>query len=318
MGEFTLKPSISFVVPVFDEAPTLEPLFAQIQDVMQPLKRGNFEVIFIDDGSRDDSWQKISELVRRFPSRVRAARLRRNFGKAQALSVGFHLAVGEVIITMDADLQDDPREIPQFLAKLDEGFDLVSGWKYERHDPLSKTIPSKLFNQVARWLSGIPLHDFNCGYKAYRQDVLKAIRVYGELHRYIPILADHEGFRIAEIKVHHNPRTFGKSKYGWKRYVRGFLDLLTVTATTRYLQRPGHLFGGIGVTFGLIGFSILTYLTIVWFMGHRIGTRPLLAFGIMLSIIAVQFISLGLIAELLVRNADARLEKSLIVEKTGW
>ena len=295
---------ISFVIPVYNEKDTLEELYKRIEAVMQKERYHDFEVIWIDDGSTDGSWECIDKLTRKHPKHIKAIRLRRNFGKAQGLSSGFLVATGDIIFTMDADLQDDPIEISNFINKIDEGYDLVSGWKFKRLDPLSKTIPSKIFNIFAQNISGIKLHDFNCGFKAYRKEVLNAIRVYGELHRYIPILAHHQGFRIGELKVLHHPREFGKSKYGLERYVRGGLDLLTVIATTRYLQRPGHLFGGVGISLGLVGFGILAYLVAVWFSGHHIGTRPLLSFGIMMVLMGVQFISLGLIAELLVRNSS--------------
>ncbi len=309
---------ISFVIPVYNEEATIVPLFEKISNVVKENQVGFFEVIFVDDGSRDGSWENIAALVKHFPGIVRGVKFRKNFGKAQALSTGFHLVRGEVIFTMDADLQDDPQEIPNFLNKLNEGFDLVSGWKFKRHDPLSKTLPSRLFNAVARAMSGMTLHDFNCGFKVYRVDVLKAIKVYGELHRYIPILAHHEGFRVGEMVVNHLPRKHGKSKYGLERYIRGFLDLLTVIAITRYLRRPGHLFGGVGLAFAAIGGGILFYLTLVWFSGHHIGTRPLLSFGIMMTIMGVQFISLGLIAELLVRNSESQAGDTQVTEKIGF
>lgn len=295
---------VSFVVPLYNEEETLMPLYEQIERVMERNKTPHFELIFVDDGSTDGSWGRVEELCQKFPAQVKAIRFRRNFGKAQALTAGFAYVKGDVVFTMDADLQDDPEEIPKFLEKIEEGYDLVSGWKQKRNDPLSKTLPSKLFNATTRKVSGVQLHDFNCGFKAYRKEVLSAIKLYGELHRYIPVLAHYQGFRIGEIAVSHNPRRHGKSKYGLERYVRGFLDLLTVIATTKYLQKPGHLFGGMGILFGVIGMSALTYLTVIKMMGEHIGQRPLLLFGVMMVVIAVQFISLGLIAELLVRNAE--------------
>jgi hypothetical protein len=214
---------------------------------------------------------------------------------------------------MDADLQDEPREIPRFLEALDSGYDLVSGWKARRNDPLSKTLPSKVFNRITAWISGISLHDFNCGFKAYRREIIEHLQLYGELHRYIPVLAHDAGFKVGEIEVEHHPRRHGKSKYGFERYVRGFLDLVTILATTRYLQRPGHMFGGVGVVFGLLGGTVLTYLVVLWFLGQGIGSRPLLQFGVLLLMLSVQMISLGIIAELLIRISNPRDVTSLIV-----
>lgn len=249
--------------------------------------------------------------------RVKAIRLRRNFGKAAALSIGFRACTGDIVFTMDADLQDDPSEIPRFIEKLDDGYDVVSGWKENRKDPISKTLPSKLFNKATAVLSGISLRDFNCGFKAYRREVLEGIRLYGELHRYIPVLASDLGFKIGEIPVKHHARQHGVSKYGWERYARGLLDLLTVLATTRYLQKPGHLFGGIGLASGLIGGGILFYLTMLWFLGvGPIGTRPLFFLGILLVILSIQMISLGLVAELLTRHLEPRAGQSLERERT--
>ncbi|MEM9227906.1 MAG: glycosyltransferase family 2 protein, partial [Verrucomicrobiota bacterium] len=239
------KPRLSFVIPVFDEAATLEPLLEKILASVKEHKLGACEVIFVDDGSKDNSWDRITELVKVHPC-VIGLRFRRNFGKATALAAGFEAAAGEIIFTLDADMQDDPVEIPSFLRKLDEGYDMVNGWKKNRQDPIEKRLPSRLFNSVACSVGGVKLHDMNCGFKAYRREVINSLNLYGELHRFVPVLAQAEGFRIGEIPVLHHPREHGKSKYGWKRYFKGFLDLVTVTATTRFLDRPGHLFGGLG------------------------------------------------------------------------
>ncbi len=291
--------SLSFVIPVYNEQDTIMPLFEKIAAVMAKEHISAYEVIFIDDGSSDDSWQRIEDLNTQQPAHLVAIGFRKNFGKSAALQVGFQQARGAVVFTLDADLQDDPEDIPHFLEKLNEGFDLVSGWKEKRHDPLSKTLPSKLFNKATSLVTGIRLHDFNCGFKAYRREVLDCIDVYGELHRYIPVLADEFGFNIGEIPVRHHPRKHGVSKYGFERYARGFLDLLTVIAVTRYLQRPAHLFGSVGILSGLFGSVSLLYLIVLWLLGYRpIGNRPLLLFGILAVILAVQLISLGLIAEL--------------------
>lgn len=313
-----VPPFLSFVIPVKDEEKTIEPLFEQIREVMRETRHPGFEVIFIDDGSNDDSWSVMQQLAAKNRGEVLALRLRRNFGKAVALDCGFRASSGEIIFTMDADLQDDPREIPQFLAKLDAGNDVVSGWKQRRQDPLSKTLPSRLFNRVTAAMTGIPLHDFNCGFKAYRREVLENVRLYGELHRYIPVLAFDSGFRIGEIPVAHHPRTQGVSKYGWERYARGLVDLITVLATTRYLHKPGHLFGGLGLAAGTLGSAILLYLTVLWFLGlGPIGTRPLFFLAVLLEILCIQLVSLGVLAELVTRHSSGRQSQTLIAEQTG-
>ncbi|MDB9512888.1 glycosyltransferase family 2 protein [Kamptonema animale CS-326] len=316
----TLPKQLSFVIPVHNEEATLKILFDKISEVMLQERIDNYEIIFIDDGSRDRSWIEITKLVELRPSIIKAIKLRRNFGKSAALSAGFRKSRGKIIFTLDADLQDDPAEIPNFLQHLEFGFDLVSGWRKKRNDPLSKTLPSKLFNTVTSILTGVQLHDINCGFKAYRKEVLDSIKVYGELHRYIPVLANNLGFKIGEVVVEHHFRKHGYSKYGWERYARGFIDLLTVLATTHYLHKPGHLFGGLGLFFGSIGFLSLTYLIIVWFLNlggmhlGPIGTRPLLFFGILCTILSVQLISLGILAELITRNVDSDYVDKQIAE----
>jgi glycosyltransferase involved in cell wall biosynthesis len=294
-------PRLSFVIPVLNEGETLDTLYAKIAATVQEHQLGAFEVIFVDDGSTDDSWARVAELATAHAS-VRGLRFRRNFGKAAALAAGFAEARGEVIFTLDADLQDDPEEIPRFLEKLDEGYDLVSGWKKDRHDPLEKRLPSKLFNAVACRAGGVRLHDMNCGFKAYRSEVPPTLKLYGELHRYMPVLAHAEGFRVTEIPVRHHPREHGVSKYGWKRYFKGLLDLLTVLATTRFLDRPGHLFGGLGLGASAVGFLILFYISCMKLIaGVSISGRPLFFLGILLMLLGGQLISLGVIAELIIR-----------------
>ncbi|MGZ4387872.1 MAG: glycosyltransferase, partial [Gaiellaceae bacterium] len=241
---------------------------------------------------------------------VRVVRLRRNFGKAAALAAGFAQVQGDVVVTIDGDLQDDPNEIPKLLAKLDEGFDLVSGWKSRRRDPWRRRFASKVFNRMTGWLSGVHLHDVNCGLKAYRVDVVRGLRIYGELHRFIPVLAHHRGFRIAELPVNHRPREHGRSRYGLERYLRGFLDLLSVSFMGRYRHRPLHLFGGLGLLLGAIGFAILIYLTAVKIAGHAIGGRPLLTLGVLLVVVGLQFVSLGLISELITAQHEQRTAES--------
>ncbi len=296
--------AVSVVVPLFDEADTLEALAKQIQEA---LGSTSHEIVFVDDGSRDQSWERIQRLAAVQPNIIRGFRHRRNRGKAEALATGFAQACGRKVVTIDADLQDDPAEIPALVAKLDEGYDLVSGWKKSRKDPLSKTIPSRLFNFAARVASGLPLHDFNCGLKAYRREAIADLRLYGELHRFIPILVQAEGFRVTELPVRHFPRRHGQSKYGWKRFAKGALDLVTVVMLTRYLKRPGHFFGALGLASGSLGVCILGYLSIMKiFFDQGIDSRPLFFFGILATLFGGQLITTGFIGEFLLRHkADA-------------
>src|SRR6266576_5968605 len=263
---------ISVVVPVHDEERTVALLFDELQAALEPLDQP-WEAVFVDDGSTDGSFAALTRL-HSAKDNVRVVRLRRNFGKAAALAAGFAQARGDVVVTIDADLQDDPAEIPRLLAKLDEGFDLVSGWKAHRRDPLSRRALSRIFNWVRGRVSGLRLHDLNCGLKAYRAEVVKGLRLYGELHRFIPVLAYYRGYRIAELAVNHRPREHGRSRYGVERYLRGFLDLLTVSFIGRYRHRPLHLFGGLGLALGAIGFGVLLYLTIDKLFPHTTRHRP--------------------------------------------
>ena len=237
---------------------------------------------------------------------MRVVRLRRNFGKAAALAAGFEQARGDVVVTIDGDLQDDPAEIPRLLAKLDEGFDLVSGWKARRQDPLARRLLSKIFNAVVARLSGVRLHDMNCGLKAYRAEVAGSLPLYGELHRFVPVLAHQRGYRVAELSVNHRPRPHGRSRYGLERYLRAFLDLLTVSFIGRYRHRPLHLFGGLGLVLGLAGLATLLYLTVLKLAGNAIGHRPLLTLGVLLVVVGMQFFSLGLISEMITSHHEER------------
>ena len=295
---------ISIVVPVHDEERSLEPLYEELRAVLDPLGR-SWEAIFVDDGSTDSSFAALTRL-HDAADNVKVVRLRRNFGKAAALAAGFRHASGDVVVTIDADLQDDPLEIPRLLAKLDEGFDLVSGWKARRRDPLRRRIMSRIFNSVTGRVSGLRLHDMNCGLKAYRAEVVRGMALYGELHRFIPVLAHYRGFRVAELPVHHRPREHGRSRYGMERYLRGFLDLLTVTFMGRYRHRPLHLFGGLGLVLGVLGTVILVYLTVLKALGHAIGQRPLLTLGVLLVVVGLQFFSLGLISEMVTSHHEER------------
>lgn len=306
---------LSFVIPAFNEAPSLERLYKQIAAQVQ-LSGHDWEIIFIDDGSTDESMQVLTDLHNRDPH-VKVIQFRRNFGKAAALMAGFSRAKGEVVFTMDADLQDDPVEIPRFLEKLEEGFDLVSGWKFPRLDPISKTAPSRLANFAIRLGSGLKLHDFNCGYKAMRGDVAREIKLYGELHRYVPVLAHWRGFNVTEIKVKHHPRQFGRSKYGLRRLSRGLFDFITVIFLIRYTRRPLHFFGWMGLLSLLLGIVINGYLSVLWLMGQTIGHRPLLTLGTLLIIIGAQFFSLGLLAEMLSYSILSREEEYTIRKQLG-
>ena len=296
---------ISVVVPLLNEEQSLETLYREIAAALE--QHGHeFEVVFVDDGSTDGSLSVLARLHEE-QSNVVVVHLRRNFGKAAALQAGFLEARGEVVVTIDADLQDDPAEIPKILAKLDEGFDLVSGWKTRRNDPFTRRLFSRIFNWMTGVISGVRLHDVNCGLKAYRADVLQGMRIYGELHRFIPVLAAYRGYRIAEIPVNHRARQHGRSRYGPERYLRGFFDLLSVTFMGRYRYRPLHLFGGVGLLMGAIGFIILTYLSMMWFWGHGIGGRPLFTLGVLLMVVGIQFISLGLLSELITSQHEERI-----------
>jgi glycosyltransferase involved in cell wall biosynthesis len=295
---------ISVVVPVHDEERTVALLFDELQAALDPLGQP-WEAVFVDDGSADGSFGALTRLHNAHDN-IRVVRLRRNFGKAAALAAGFANAQGDIVVTIDADLQDDPTEIPRLLAKLDEGFDLVSGWKAHRRDPITRRALSRIFNWVTGRVSGLRLHDLNCGLKAYRAEVVRGLRLYGELHRFIPVLAHYRGYRIAELPVNHRPREHGRSRYGVERYLRGFLDLLTVSFIGRYRYRPLHLFGGLGLLLGVLGIGVLAYLTALKIDGHAIGQRPLLILGVLLVVVGLQFFSLGLISELITSQHEER------------
>jgi dolichol-phosphate mannosyltransferase len=308
---------ISIVVPLLNEEHSLDALYHELASVLDQ-RDEPWEVVFVDDGSTDGSLGVLTRLHDE-STNVVVVHLRRNFGKAAALQAGFLEARGDVVVTIDADLQDDPAEIPQLLAKLDEGFDLVSGWKSRRNDPWSRRLLSKVFNWATAVVSGVRLHDVNCGLKAYKAEVLRGVRLYGELHRFIPVLASYRGFRVAEISVNHRPRQHGRSRYGLNRYLRGFFDLLSVTFMGRYRHRPLHLFGGLGLAMGFAGFVVLLYLTVIWFLGHGIGHRPLLTLGVLLVVVGIQLVSLGLLSELITSQHEERMDdrarSELVVEE---
>ncbi|MFT3923183.1 MAG: glycosyltransferase family 2 protein [Myxococcales bacterium] len=309
------SPELSILVPVFNEVESL----AQLHEEITAGCRGvvsDYEIVFIDDGSRDGSAEALDNLAERDP-RVSVVHLRRNFGKSPALAAGFERVRGQIVITMDADLQDDPAMIPAFVERIRAGADMVSGWKQKRHDPLDKTMPSRVFNGVVRKLSGVQLHDFNCGFKAYRAECIQELRVYGGFHRFLPVFAQDRGFKVEELVVNHRARQHGHSKFGNKRLMEGMLDLPTVLLLTRYRTRPLHFFGIPGAMIMLVGLMLLSYLTVIWFMGQSVGTRPLLTLGVLLTITGVQILCVGLVAEVVVRTSLNRTEVYVVRSVRG-
>ena len=295
-------PDVSIVIPLLNEEESIGELFTVITKTMQRVKM-SYELIFVDDGSTDKSFEVLAALHNRHHKIINVIRFRRNFGKSAALSAGFREAQGEYIVTMDADLQDDPNEIPSLIEALDDTFDLVSGWKKKRHDSIIYTLPSRIANRFTSMLTGLRIHDLNCGLKVYRKVVAKELKIYGDLYRYIPILAHQAGFRVGEKIVQHHPRKYGHSKYTVGKFYRGFLDLLTILFTAKYIRRPLHLFGVWGIVSFAIGAVIDGYLSIEWFLGlTSISNRPLFLVGFLFIIIGVQFISLGLLGEMISRH----------------
>jgi len=314
--ETETRPRLSLVIPVFDEVDSLDELYRQCTQACEATGLDH-EIVFIDDGSRDASPVKLDELAAA-DRRVKVIHFRRNFGKSPALAAGFERAAGDVVFTLDADLQDDPAMIPQFLEKIANGADLVSGWKQRRHDPIGKTLPSKVFNGVVRRVSGIQLHDFNCGFKAYRREVIEELDVYGGFHRFLPVLAGAKGFVVDEIVVQHRARQHGVSKFGIGRFFDGLMDLMTVLLVTKFRTRPLHFFGFPGFVSGAAGITILIYLTVLWALGEPIGTRPLLTLGVLLAITSAQFVLMGLLGELLVRTTINSREIFSIRREVGF
>lgn len=307
---------LSFVIPVKNEEKNIGKLVNEITAVLTKQKISSYEIIFIDDGSTDQTYNRIKKLHQK-NKKIKAIRLRGNFGKATALSTGFRAAKGKIIFTLDGDLQDNPKEIPNFLIKLSEGYDLVSGWKKHRHDPLTTVIPSRILNNfLIPTLTGVKIHDTNCGFKAYKNKVLKDLNLYGELYRYIPILAAKQNYRVTEISVQHRARKYGHSKYGWTKMIRGFLDLITVVFLTGYLRRPGHFFGTLGLFSFFLGFIIGLYITYLRLTTGTIQYRhPLLFLGMLLIIVGIQLISTGLLGEMITYWRQEEKSENVIAQK---
>lgn len=304
----------SIVIPVFNEENSLNELVSRIKDVTDTLVKP-YEIIFINDGSTDKSQEVIDKLSRDY-NNIHSITFRKNFGKSAALNAGFKHVKYDIVFTMDADLQDDPIEIPRFLEEIQNGYDLVTGWKENRLDPKEKTIPSKLFNAMTSKMSGLKLNDYNCGFKCYKKEVLEEIDLYGELHRFVPFLAHKKGFKVKEIPVLHHERKHGVSKFGFERYARGFFDLLTVVFITNYINRPMHLFGGIGSLFFGLGLILFSYLFFGrWIVGESIGSSPLFLISIFLLGSGVQIFIVGMLAELIVHNKERDKKKSYSIKK---
>jgi glycosyltransferase involved in cell wall biosynthesis len=314
MGKF-----LSVVIPVYNEEDNVIPLFKEVDanasKLVRQKKISGFEVIYISDGSKDKTNKNLELLKKQFKSKVKIILFRRRFGKAEAYKAGFSACKGDLIFTMDGDLQDNPNDMRSFVDKIEQGYDLVVGWKYFRKDPITKRLPSKLFNAILRSFTGLKLHDMDCGYRLMTREVLKHLDFYEGLYRYIPVFASSKGFKITEVKVHHRKRKYGKSKYGFSRLFKGFFDLITVRFLFSYQKRPLHFFGGLGALFFTIGFLIGLYLTYVKLvLGELIGNRPLLTLGVFLMIIGVQLVIFGLLGEMIAYIF--KKEKNYVIKKS--
>lgn len=301
--------NLSIVIPALNESEALPGLLEEIAQVCEPRGLG-WEAIVVDDGSTDGSMELIEQLAAERPE-IRGIRLRRNFGKSAALAAGFNYSAGETIVTIDGDGQDDPADIPALLDELDRGADLVSGWKRKRRDPLSRRLASRVFNRVTKWLTSVSMRDMNCGLKAYRGDCARSLDIYGELHRYVPVLAVQQGWKVAELPINHRPRRHGRSRFGLERYLRGALDLLTVVFIGRYQYRPLHLFGGLGIGATAVGVAISLYLTALKIGGEAIGDRPLLILSMLLIVVGIQLLTFGLLAQMVVLARQDRSAATL-------
>lgn len=290
---------LSVVVPAFNEDGNIRELYTRLKQVLEKETKDH-EIIFVDDGSTDGTFRVMKELEDR-DKKIKLIRFRANFGKSTALSSAFKVADGDVIITMDADLQDDPNDIPKFMEKIKD-YDLVAGWRMDRHDSTTKKVSSRIYNRLTKMFTKVPVHDMNCGFKAYRKGVIKSLKLHGELHRYIPVLVHWNKYNIGEVVVNHHERKHGKSKYSKSRLLRGFLDLLTVKFLVSYSKKPFHLFGFLGLLFFFFGLAINAYLSYIWLMGFSIGERPLLILGVLLMLIGAQFVSLGLLGEMIAQQ----------------
>lgn len=309
-----MKKKLSFIIPAKNEEESVGKLYNQILEVLKEENLTNYEIVFIDDGSTDGTFESLKSLKEQ-DNNIKIIKFRGNFGKSAALQAGFDLASGDIIFTLDADLQDNPKEIPVFLQKLDEGFDLVSGWKKKRYDPITKVIPSRILNKVTSMLTGVKVHDINCGFKAYRREVTESLNLYGELYRFIPIIAAKQNFKVGEIVVEHRARRFGKTKFGWERNIKGLLDLLTIVFLTGYINRPGHFFGFLGIVSFFMGFVIGLYITYLRLLTGSIQNRhPLLFLGMLLMIVGIQLISAGLLAEMVLYSKQKQVNKNYIKE----
>lgn len=327
---------LSIVIPVYNEQESLDALHQELSEVAAA-EGYDLDLVFVDDGSTDRSWELIEQIAGR-DERVHGLRFRRNFGKAAALDAGFAAARGEIVMTLDADLQDDPHEISNFLAKMNEGFDVVSGWKKTRHDPWHKVYPSRVFNGMVSGLTGVKLHDHNCGMKCYRREIFDEVRLYGELHRFVPVLADGRGYRVGELVIQHRARKFGSSKYGVSRFVKGFLDLLTVKFLTGFGQRPQHVLGTGGLISFVLGVFVLTYLAARWAFSrlpywigmklvpagvdfeslvYQLSDRPIVLYSMGLLLLGAQLMSMGFVAEMLIAYHDPKIKPYSIADRAG-
>ncbi len=317
-------PKISIIIPVFNEEDSLKELHREISAVAE-VNQYQVECVFVDDGSTDRSWSVLSELAE-CDSRVQCIQFRRNFGKAAALRAGAETATGSLLVTMDADLQDDPSELPSMLEKLGDDYDLISGWKRVRHDPLGKTVPSKVFNWLVGFLTGVKLHDHNCGFKLYRREIFDEVKLYGEMHRFVPVLAHAKGFRVGEIPVNHRAREHGVSKYGWSRLPKGFLDLLTVSFLTGFNQRPQHVIGALGLFSLVVGSAGIAYMSVYWVLRVSfeacsewvpVHQRPLLVYSLGAFLLGTQLLCMGFLAELIVARGQEGREPYSIRNQLG-